>query len=374
MAVDPTFIDNSAGAPSYSGADLRLGLIAPHFAGAGQSLGVYSGVRLSGSGTDLLVQAQASPNMTVRVQPGCFVAQGAISSSQGPYGWALDTVTNLTISAAHATLARTDLIVVRIRDANVDTSGQRDGNVVVVTGTAGSGTPSLPTDASYFTIAQISVPAAVTNIGGGGGGTITDKRTFCASLGGVLPFVSTARPTSCVDGQPGWETDTSLRYTYRSALSKWMREPATITVTSDQSWTSNTTFADMSSSNTTPSGGLGFAMEANCRYDFELRLHTTSTVNVGLGVQGAQPTGSRADLAIIGVALAGGLYNTAVQNATSTVFGSGQFSGLSAIRIGGSVLCGGTAGTFKFQFAQAVSNAAASWVLIGTSLIYRQAA
>jgi hypothetical protein len=217
VAQDPWAIDNSGGLPAYSGQELRLITVAPFVAGNGTALGTRSGVRLGGSGTELLVQAQASPNMTVKVNPGIFVAQGQTSSTQGAYTWCLDTVTNLTISAAHATLARTDLIVVRIRDANIDTSGARDGNVIVITGTAGGGVPSLPTDASYYTIAQISVSAAVTNIGGGGGGTITDKRTFVAALGGVIPCLTAAKPSPVPAGQLVYLTDatySSARFNY----------------------------------------------------------------------------------------------------------------------------------------------------------------
>jgi hypothetical protein len=217
VAQDPWAIDNSGGLPAYSGQELRLTTVAPFVAGNGTALGTRSGVRLGGSGTELLVQAQASPNMTVKVKPGIFIAQGQTSSTQGAYTWCLDTVTNLTISAAHATLARTDLIAVRIRDANIDTSGARDGNVIVITGTAGGAVPSLPTDASYYTIAQISVPAAVTNIGGGGGGTITDKRLFVAALGGVIPCLTASKPSSPPAGQVVYLTDA----TYSSARFNW---------------------------------------------------------------------------------------------------------------------------------------------------------
>lgn len=210
MATDPWAIDASAGSPAYSGQEIRLLTVVPFIVGNGTSLGTRSGVRLGGSGTELLVQSQVSPNMTVRVQPGIFVAQGQISTTQGSYTWCLDAVTNLTIAASHATLARTDLVCVRVRDASIDTSGARDGNVVVITGTNGGGVPSLPTDASYYTLAQISVPAAVTTIGGGGGGTITDKRTFVAALGGVIPCTSSARPANPAPGQPIWETDTLI--------------------------------------------------------------------------------------------------------------------------------------------------------------------
>lgn len=193
MATDPLWIDNSGGSPAYSGAELRLNGVVPFIAGVGASLGVRSGVRPSGSGTDLQVAAQASPNMTVRVFAGAIIVQGAITASQGAYAWSLDATTNVTISAAHATLARTDLIVVRVRDANVDTSGGRDASVVAITGTAGGGTPSLPTDASYFTLAQIAVGAAVSTIVGG---NISDKRQYSAAAGGVILCDSTTQPSA----------------------------------------------------------------------------------------------------------------------------------------------------------------------------------
>ncbi|GAA2346991.1 hypothetical protein [Dactylosporangium salmoneum] len=222
MPIDPSFIDASAGSPSYSGQKLRLGVITPFVAGSSSSLGVRSGVRPTGSGTDLLVQAQASPNMTVKVNPGVIILQGGISTTQGAYTWTLDATKNVTIAAAHATLARTDLIVVRIRDANVDTSGARDGDVIAITGTAGGGVPSLPTDATYQTIAQIAVGAAVSSIVSG---NITDKRVFTAGLGGVLLCTSSTEPAAntVMTGQPAHRSDRGLlRY---SDGSNWQTVP-----------------------------------------------------------------------------------------------------------------------------------------------------
>jgi hypothetical protein len=207
MAIDPWAIDASSGSPSYSGQEIRLLTVTPMFAGNGTALGTRSGVRLGGSGTELLVQSQTSPNMSVKVNPGAFVVQGQTSSLQGSYTWVLDTVTTLTIAASHASLDRTDLVCVRIRDSSIDTSGQRDANVIVITGTNGGGVPSLPTDATYYTLAQVSVPHGATNIGGGGGqGTITDKRTYVAALGGVIPCTSSTLPTAA-QGQVVYVSD-----------------------------------------------------------------------------------------------------------------------------------------------------------------------
>jgi hypothetical protein len=192
VAVDPWALDAPSGAPSYSGQDLRLGTVAPLAAGVGTSLAARSGVRHSGSGTDLLVSAQSSPNMSVKVSPGVCLVQCA-TAGQGPYTWALTATKTLTIGTAHATLARTDLVVVRIRDANVDTSGARDGDVVLVPGAAGSGAPALPSDATYMEIARVTVGPGVTTIPSS---AITDRRPFTAALGGVLPATATTEPAA----------------------------------------------------------------------------------------------------------------------------------------------------------------------------------
>lgn len=216
MATDPLWIDNSAGAPSYSGADLRLNGVVPFMTGVGASLGVRSGIRASGSGTDLLVQQQTVAAMSVKVNPGAAVIQGAISTTQGAYAWSLDTVTTVTIASAHATLARTDRVCIRIRDANVDTSGQRDGAVMVITGTAGGGVPSLPTDATYVELARIAVGAAVTSILTA---NITDKRQYTSAAGGIILCDSNTEPSA--------SSVPLHQITYRSDLDMFRRTTGT---------------------------------------------------------------------------------------------------------------------------------------------------
>lgn len=153
MAIDPWALEASAGTPAYSGQEVRLGTTLMSGNPAGGALGVRTGIRPSGTGTDLQVAAQASPNMSVRVFAGCATIQGTASSLQGAYIYTLDTTTTLTIGAAHASLTRIDLIAVRIRDSTYDTSGARDGGLVVIAGTPGGGAPSLPIDATYWTLA-----------------------------------------------------------------------------------------------------------------------------------------------------------------------------------------------------------------------------
>lgn len=248
MPFDPWPIEASSGSPAYSGQELRNETVVPFVAGAGASLGVRSGVRPSGSGTDLLVQAQSSPNMTVKVNIGVIVVQGTISATQGAYCWALDATKNLTIGASHATLDRTDLICVRVRDANVDTSGSRDGDVVVVPGSNGGGVPALPTDASYVTIAQIAVVHAVTTITSG---AITDRRPFTAAVGGVIVCTVATLPASAMPGQLAFCTDqstTTTRWRYWDGAAWQYLHPVgpgiTATVTGATTSTTSTTYAD----------------------------------------------------------------------------------------------------------------------------------
>lgn len=225
--MDPWMIDASSGEPSYGAQEVRLAtsaLLGPN----GTPLGVRSGVKPSGGTvTDLSVLAQATPNMTVRVLPGSAIVQGASSSSQGAYIYTLDTTKTVTIAAAHPSQQRIDRICVRIRDSTVDTSGARDGDIVPVAGTAGGGVPSLPTDATYVELAQVTIPANAVNIGGAGQGTIADKRTFVASAGGVLYAPSSANLPAANTVPPGtirYQGDVSTtagRFSYSDG-SNWL--------------------------------------------------------------------------------------------------------------------------------------------------------
>lgn len=212
MAVDPWALEASAGSPAYSGQEVRLGTTLMSGNPAGGALGVRTGIRPSGTGTDLQVAAQAAPNMSVRVFAGCATIQGTASSLQGAYIYTLDATTNLTIGAAHASLTRIDLIAVRIRDSTYDTSGARDGGLVVIAGTPGSGAPSLPIDATYWTLASVTVAALDTAINTA---DISDVRRFTAALGGTIECTSTTRPTTAPSaGQVIYETDTGLYLRY----------------------------------------------------------------------------------------------------------------------------------------------------------------
>lgn len=126
----------------------------------------------------LLVQAQGSPDMTIKVNTGhCIIKKTAYTDySNGLKFWDMynDGVVNVTIPTANPTNPRIDLICAKF-DTGVtpDANATNVGSFVCVSGTpAGSPVaPSVP--ANHLLIATIAVGAGVTVINSG---NITDSR------------------------------------------------------------------------------------------------------------------------------------------------------------------------------------------------------
>src|SRR5687768_11934175 len=152
---------------------------------ASSSLVPRSGVHPN-LGETMAVTQQGSPTMGVMIQTGlCYVA-GTEGVSQGVYAVYAPTTTNLAITAAHASLSRIDLIVVRVQDSAYSGAS----NTVafeVVAGTA-AGSPSAPaTPANSLVLAQVLVGPGVTSIVNA---NITDRRFLIAM--GTLPVPTVA--------------------------------------------------------------------------------------------------------------------------------------------------------------------------------------
>lgn len=171
------------------------------------ALAVRGGVRPTPSNTGLQVTQRASPGMAVTVAAGTgyVPAQSAVG---GCYVVHNDAAYDVTISAAHATLARRDLIVAQVRDAEY--AGVNDDFLLtVVTGTP-SGSPVLPaTPAGAIALAQVQVNAAATQILNA---NITDLRAFTTALGGTLPVPTASRPGSPYEGMPIYDTTLNKPY------------------------------------------------------------------------------------------------------------------------------------------------------------------
>jgi hypothetical protein len=123
--------------------------------------------------------------MTVNVAVGQALVQGSTTTTQGPYIYTRDTPATVTITAAHATLPRIDVVAVRIRDSNVAGTGL-DGDIVAIAGTAASSpvAPGFPADgASYLALANVAVAAAATTIASG---NITNQWQWTTTAGGQL--------------------------------------------------------------------------------------------------------------------------------------------------------------------------------------------
>lgn len=116
-----------------------------------------------GSGSLAVSQHAGTPNMSVDVAEGAAVILGTEASYQGAYFCEAQGVTNLAISAAHATLARYDLVVAKVQDQQYS-GATNSWSLAVVTGTAAA-SPKFPAvPANAMVIAVVQVDAAVTQI------------------------------------------------------------------------------------------------------------------------------------------------------------------------------------------------------------------
>lgn len=156
-----------------------------------------------GFGSELAVTQAGSPNMSVLVESGACSIPGTESSTQGNYFAVNDAQVTLSISAAHATLARIDIVVVNVRDAQYS-GANNDVQLQVVTGTPASSPVAPSAPANSITIAQVAVGAAVSSIVNA---NITDTRDYVAAVGGLINTRNiAAAPTSAqiTEGQFIW--------------------------------------------------------------------------------------------------------------------------------------------------------------------------
>lgn len=143
---------------------------------------------------DLLVtEHTGTPNMSVDVAAGAAFVAGTSGAYQGSYFVENQASVVKTIAAAHATNARKDIVVARVRDHNVDSSGVRAWDIFVVTGTP-SGSPVAPaTPANSMLLATVDVPAASTSVINA---RITDARTLARPWTGAWGVVAFASVTA----------------------------------------------------------------------------------------------------------------------------------------------------------------------------------
>lgn len=121
--------------------------------------------------TSMAVTANGTPNMSVNVATG-WAAIVSSTTNGGVYVCYNDATTNLTITAANASLARIDRVVVTVNDAYY--SGSLNNVTFTVIAGTPAASPSAPaTPSNSISLATIAVGAGVTTIVSG---NITDTR------------------------------------------------------------------------------------------------------------------------------------------------------------------------------------------------------
>lgn len=136
-----------------------------------------------GLGAEFMVTQTGTPSMAVEVGSGSAWVPGTQDSTQGVYGVLNNATVTLSIDAAHVSLDRIDLVVIRIRDSDYS-GGDDDATLLVVTGTPDS-SPVVPTAPdNSLPLATVAVGSGVSSIVNA---NITSQRRFFATVGGVIP-------------------------------------------------------------------------------------------------------------------------------------------------------------------------------------------
>ena len=222
---------------SYAAKVLRYGDTANlhRLGGAGASDGIKVRSGCLGTGS-LLVRQTTSPSMTVNVNSGHCVIQGS-GATQGAYICTNDADDTVVLDAPHATLARKDIVIGRVYDADDGVTGSGYQFLLdKVTGTpSGSpAVPSTPTDALLLAVVAVAAGGAtvISNA------NITDSRVFTAGQGGLIPCLSTALPANPWAGLQVWLTDIPALDIYDGAAWQRLYRPRVWTnLTLTSAWT-----------------------------------------------------------------------------------------------------------------------------------------
>lgn len=272
MPVDPWALDTL----SISGLEVR-NVDAMLVMSNGSALGSTSGVRPGDPGLTVTL-AGSTINCSAGVAAVAYTGQGvyraAFPSSVSPG----------TLTAAHATLDRIDLVYVRVWDNAVDASGLAKGDIVYLAGTPSS-TPVAPTPAGtqiYMPLATISVP----HTGAGSPSVSTSVRPVTVAPGGILP--SSTAPSAPYVGQY-WDDGTGLKRWNGSAWS-YVQNLGIGKIL----FARRTSDLNRSTATLTDDPQLSLTVEANAVYTVEGMLHwyTSDETNADLNIDFTTPAGA----------------------------------------------------------------------------------
>lgn len=305
MALDPVLpISGPSGSPvEVTAAQFRRLDIATTMAHETHDVAVRAGVT-AGLGASV-------SGTTVTILPGSAIVTPA-ASANGSYRASVATATSLTLTARDATYTRRDLIVLRVRDSEVDGSGLYTAALEIVTGTASAAPvdPAAPAGSLPLWVAVVPPSGTV---------TLIDRRVQTAALGGVITCTSSTRPSggSLRPGQAIFEVDTSVVQVWTGAAWQVVSEPVRdywMRVVTDQAIAAAT-------GTQVTSTALQVSVPAGI-YAFDAILLLQSNA----------PAGQAAT-----IGWAGGMYSGGVIGAASTtpgIEGSGSYVGIAGARAG----------------------------------------
>jgi len=169
-----------------------------------------------GKGSKLKVTQTGSPSMGVIVGSGHAKIGGTESSKQGAYGVLNDADFTITITAAHGSLNRIDIIVFKVEDSQYSGSNNTS-SLVVVDGTPASSPVAPAAPNNSITLAQVFVGAGVSSIVNA---NITDTRRF-AGTGIIQVLASGDLPAAGQAGRYRDRLDTGILE--RDSGSAWVQ-------------------------------------------------------------------------------------------------------------------------------------------------------
>lgn len=189
MTVRSAWLLNAATAtPAQNRQDTRLAPLGTMAPAAADSLTSRGGL-IPGPGTGPCNLTMSGMSATISIGRG--VVQG--TSAQGAYPVVVTAADTRTINDGHATLARVDTLWLIALDDLVDASGSTLARIEYTPGTPASSpvAPTAPaTGSAYLRLWDIRVPAAASagSVPNWTGlGLLTDRRTYTAAVGGIIP-------------------------------------------------------------------------------------------------------------------------------------------------------------------------------------------
>lgn len=205
-----------------------------------------------------------SPSMAVMVDTGAAWVPGTEAATQGPYGVVNDASVTLSITTAHATLPRIDIVQLRVRDSFY--SGTNNDAVLDVKAGTPNASPTAPSaDPNALVLSEVLVGAGVTSIVNA---NITSRRKWLTMTGGMIQANLTADRPASTDvgtGQLVYDIQTGEILLFSGGVynNVWTLAPSAVTVQSkDGSVTTGSTTSTSFTNTLTTTGIRGVAFVA----------------------------------------------------------------------------------------------------------------